>query len=105
MGALRPLAICRDYGEMHAAFREYVAHDLNVTYETLDHVSGLQSGYISKLLAPLPIKNFGIMSLDAFLNSACLALIVAQDQDALARMRHRLPVRQRPFIAPTRTSA
>jgi hypothetical protein len=90
MGALRPLAICRDYGEMHAAFREYV-EELNITRATINHAAGFQDGYCEKLLGPGHIKNFGVMSLGAFMGATGLVLIVAQDLDALAKIRHRLP--------------
>jgi hypothetical protein len=92
MGALRPLAIARDYAEMHAAFRAHV-EQLNISRATIDHVTGWADGYAGKTLAPEAIRGMSRATLGPFLQSLGLVLIVAQDVDALARMRYRLPAR------------
>ena len=38
---------------------------LELTYEILDHLSGVQVGYSSKILGPRPVKAFGPVSLGA----------------------------------------
>lgn len=69
---------------------------LNVSHETLDSISGLQSGYVSKLLAPTPIKNLGVMSFGSLLGALGLAVIVIEDPQAVARVRHLWQPRKRP---------
>lgn len=70
--------------------------ELNVSHEVLDSISGLQSGYVSKLLAPRPIKNLGVMSFGALLGAMGLAVIVVEDPAAAARVRHLWQPRKRP---------
>lgn len=93
MGALRPLAVARDYAEMHAAFRAYV-EEVNVSREAIDDIAGLPDGFAGKALAPVPAKTLGRANLGDFLQSMGLALIVCQDVEAFNRIRHRLPERQ-----------
>lgn len=69
---------------------------LNISHETLDLISGLQSGYTGKLLAPKPIKNLGSMSFGALLGAMGLAVIVIEDPQAVARVRHLWQPRKRP---------
>jgi hypothetical protein len=84
---LRPIALVREYGELIQGLRDR-AEELNVSRETLDAVSGLQSGYTAKLLVGL--KGLGRVSLGPLLGSMGLVIVLAEDQDALARVRHRL---------------
>jgi hypothetical protein len=59
----RRLAIVRDYQELHAACRAR-KDELQIAMATLDEISGNQSGYTAKLLAPKPIKGFGPLARD-----------------------------------------
>jgi hypothetical protein len=60
------IAEVRSWNDLHAAFRAR-AESLNVSRLVLDELSGLQSGYASKLLAPVPMRHFGRVSLGAML--------------------------------------
>jgi hypothetical protein len=84
---LRPIAIAREYGELINALRDR-AEELNVSRETLDAVSGLQSGYTAKLLVGL--KGLGRVSLGPLLGSMGVVLVVMEDPIALAKVRDRL---------------
>jgi hypothetical protein len=84
---LRPLALVREYPELVEALRAR-AEELNVSRETIDSVSGLQSGYSAKLLCQ--IKGVGRTSLGPILGSMGLVLVVAEDPAALAKVRERL---------------
>ena len=92
MGALRPLAIAKNYAEMQAAFRRYI-EEIDTSRATIDHVTGWADGYAGKVLAPDPTRGMGKTTLGLFLESVGLVLIVAQDIDAFDRRRHRLPPR------------
>lgn len=78
------------------AFRVRVA-ELQITHLTLDEISGMQSGYSSKLLAPIPKKNLGPMSFEVMLGALGLAVVVVEDPEQVARMRHRWTPRERPL--------
>jgi hypothetical protein len=83
----------RGWRELHAALRAR-AESLDVSRETLDHLTGLQNGYCAKILAPKPIRNLGRISFDAMLAVLGLKLIVTEDQ-AMEKIRPRLVQRKR----------
>jgi hypothetical protein len=66
---------------------------LNVSGATLDDVGGLCERYSSKILGPAKTKRLGAMSMAPFLGALGLALIVVEDEEALARLAHRLDKR------------
>jgi len=80
----RRIAVVSDYDGLIAAFRAR-ADELKVTRETLDSVTGLQSGYAGKLLAPVPMKSLGRVSLGPMLQAMGLAIVLVEDPDALRR--------------------
>jgi hypothetical protein len=88
------IAEVRSWNDLHAAFRAR-AESLNVSRLVLDELSGLQSGYASKLLAPVPMRHFGRVSLGAMLGALGLKLVVQEDKEALARVAGRLVGRER----------
>jgi hypothetical protein len=55
--------------------------DLNLQHLLLDAKCGLAAGYTGKLLAPVPTKNYGRLSLDLHLQALGLMLIVAPDPE------------------------
>jgi len=84
--------------DLHNALRQR-ADQLGVTREVLDQVSGLTSGYSSKLLAPEPSKMFGRVSLSLMLSALGCRLVLLADPTA-APFLARLPKRQRPPAGP-----
>src|ERR1700704_3558888 len=90
----RHLAIVHSYAELIAALRARVV-ELGTTGETVDEVSGLPARYTAKLLAlPVPVKALGPVSLAPLLGALGLKLIVAEDTEALEKIRHRLEPRK-----------
>lgn len=71
----RRLATARDYDQLHRAIRARV-DELGFTREEIDDATGLQNGYTSKLLAPIPIKAFGRQSLGPMLEVLGLGLVI-----------------------------
>jgi hypothetical protein len=71
---------------------------VDVSHETLDFISGLPNGYVSKLLAPHPIKNFGPESLRALLGALALRIVrieIAVDPQAAVKVSGRWVRRKR----------
>lgn len=90
----RPLAIARDFDDLRKAFRDRCDH-LNVARATVDKVGGLPDGQTAHLLAPVrvPDQEMGRISMPAMLGALGLALIVVEDTESIARIRHRLTPR------------
>ena len=88
----RTLATVRDYGGLVEALRAR-CDELNVAGITLDDLAGLAVGHVNKLLCPQPMRVLGPVSLPALLGALGLQLIVAEDPEALARVRARLTPR------------
>lgn len=70
--------------------------ELNISHETIDNIAGLQSGYTSKLLGPIPLKGFSHMSLGAVLGALGIGLVVIEDPEAKAKVQSRWQKRKRP---------
>ena len=79
--------------------------ELELTYEILDHLSGVQVGYSSKILGPRPVKAFGPVSLGAIMGASALRIVVEPDEAAAARMRHRWVRRRVPRRVPRAATA
>jgi hypothetical protein len=82
-----------DYGALLRAVRDRVA-ELGITHETVDAVSGLQSGYTSKLLADPPIRRMGPIILFLVLQSLGMTVSLIDDPIGLSSLRHRLTPRK-----------
>jgi hypothetical protein len=94
----RCLAVVEDYDGLHTAIRAWV-DEQQVTREAIDAVSGLQSGYSGKLLAPVPSKTFGRTSLGLILGALGLDLWVVVNDEKLARVQGRLTKRKRAVLS------
>lgn len=89
MTATTIIATVRDYGELMAGLRAR-ADALKTNRRTLDEIAGLTPGHSSKLLAPVPIKNFGPDTIGPMLGALGLKLLIVEDVEALARLTKRL---------------
>jgi hypothetical protein len=88
--AIEPITVVTDYDTLITALRQR-AITLNTPLESIDEVAGLPTRYTTKLLGKTNV--LGPMSFGALLGALALKLAVVPDNDALARIRHRLPVR------------
>jgi hypothetical protein len=68
--------------------------ELDITFETLDEVSGLQHGYSHRLLGPRPCRSIGMVSLIPLLTTLGIKLIAVEDAEAIERLRPRLVPRK-----------
>lgn len=93
----RRIALVTSYDELIAALRAR-ADELKITRETLDAVSGLQSGYSGKLLAPVPIRQFGRTSLGPMLQAMGLAIVLIEDVESLRRFSGQHALRKKPAL-------
>lgn len=75
------LGKARGYREFVAILRAFLEEE-QITRETLDEHSGLTARHAAKLLTPIPIKNFGPISLTLLLQSCGLELWVVQRPDS-----------------------
>jgi hypothetical protein len=89
----RVIAAVADYSSFLRAIRARV-DELGITHETVDAVSGLQSGYTSKLLCDPPIRRAGPMVLFVLIQALGMQLILAEDLVGMASLRHRLTPRK-----------
>ena len=87
----RVLGIARSYDVLKRRTAEF-----NVTMERVDDIAGLPARYVSKLFAPLPVKNFGRTSLGPLLGALGVELVVRVDQGQFDRIKARLRPRASP---------
>jgi hypothetical protein len=83
----------RSYDDLIVVARSRMA-ELQITFETLDDCSGVQSGYAAKLLSLAKIKTLGPMSFCAIMGALGIKLVAVEDPAAVARLRHRWTRRQ-----------
>ena len=89
----RILAQVADYSSFMRVIRQRIA-ELDITHETLDEVSGLQSGYASKLLCDPPIRRMGPVVLFLVLQSLGLSIAITEDQLGRQLLQNRLTPRR-----------
>jgi hypothetical protein len=92
----RQIATVRDYAQLHAALRAR-AEELRLSRETIDAISGLQSGYSGKLLAPVPIKGLGPATLGPILGAMGVFIVLVEDVEMLERYAARQPKKSERF--------
>jgi hypothetical protein len=100
----RQLGVIRSYDELIEAIRNRVL-ELNTTGESVDYVAGLPLRYCAKLLAPNRMRTLGSKSLEPLLGALGLALIVVEDEEQIARVRHRLEPRKKAAVRPNASRA
>src|SRR6476646_10708215 len=93
--ALPDVQMIRGMEDLLAALRAR-RDQLQLTHERLDDISGLPSGYIGKLLAPVPIKNLGWLSFGLALDALGVALVMVENPDQIKRVENRWIPRERP---------
>lgn len=69
---------------------------LNISHETIDTISGVQPGYTSKILAPVPLKGVGYQSLGDLLGALAIGFVAVEDTEQRERVQSRWQKRKRP---------
>src|SRR6516164_1004632 len=90
----RIIAEVTTYHGFTAAIRQWIA-ELDTNYACVNDLAGLQDGYLSKLIARSPIRNFGPLSLGPTLGALGLKLLLVIDTESLAKIRPRLIKRKK----------
>ena len=78
-------AVVDDLQSLMAAIRRRI-DDLGITLETAEHIGGLQSGYLSKMLGNPPLKRASPWSWFIALQSLGLRVALVEDSEAAARL-------------------
>jgi hypothetical protein len=87
----RLLAVVRHYNDLPRGLSARCA-ELGMTRIELDRRAGLADGHAGKLLAPWPSKRFGMTTLHLSLAATRTALILVEDDAALAEIEQLLAV-------------
>jgi hypothetical protein len=77
------------YEDLHRIMRER-AHELKLSRNAIDAISGLQPGYAAKLLSPRPIKKLGALSISLVLPVLGIKLVVMLDQQKTHDLQGRI---------------
>jgi hypothetical protein len=88
------LVCVEHYAALLSVIRARVAEP-GISYELVDHFSGLTSGHFSKLVCDPPIKRMGSMTLFLVLEALGLRLVLADDPEARARTQRRYVKREK----------
>lgn len=73
---------------------------LNISHETIDNISGLPSGYTSKVLAPEPQRGVGYQSLGDLMGALAIGFIPVDDHEQIERVKSRLKKRDLKRVVP-----
>ncbi len=91
---MTPIGEATDYHSLIALLSARI-RQLDVSYATLDAITGLADGYVSKLFAPNPPRCMGWEALELLLAALGMKLVGVEDANALRRVRNRLvPMRK-----------
>ena len=91
--APRVVATVGDHNQLLDVIRRRV-EELNVSHEVVEAIAGLQSGYLSKVLADPPPKRMGPFTWFLILGALGLDVQLAENQQAMERLRPRLEKRK-----------
>ena len=85
MDASQAIGTITSYDDLILVARQRM-DQLEITFETLDAISGVQPGYSAKLLCPGHCKTFGPISFCAVMGALSMKLIAVEDLEALSRV-------------------
>lgn len=85
----------RSMPELLAALRHRKT-ELQISNATIESISGLPDGYVSKVLAERPIKNLGPLALEGILGALGMVLVAQPDPELKKQIMGRWIPRKRP---------
>ena len=80
------------YAQFVAAIRERII-ELDVPYETVEHIAGLQPRYLTKLMSGTASKRMGQFTMFVILQSLGLVAVLHEDARLVAQLKNRLKKR------------
>jgi hypothetical protein len=96
MGVQGMTALLRNEADMIAAYQARI-QELQLTYATVDAISGLPDGYTAKLMAKM--KGLGEKAIEGLNGALGVGFVVAVDREQCAKVETRWVRRKRPFYA------
>lgn len=88
------MKLLRTQAEMVEAYRQRI-RELNISYATVDAISGLPDGYTAKLMGPNPIKRLGEKAIEGLNGALGIGFTVTVDAEQVARVKSRWVKRRR----------
>lgn len=79
---------------MVEAYRARI-RELNISYATVDAISGLPDGYTSKLMSPNPMRGLGEKAIEGLNGALGIGFAVAVDAEQVERVQGRWTPRKR----------
>jgi hypothetical protein len=80
---LSPLASFSNYDELRRALND-IRNQRNISFETLNELTGAPAGYFQKLLGPRPIRRIGLQSFDWVFGGLGIKAVFVDDPKAWA---------------------
>lgn len=87
-------ALLRTQAEMVEAYRARI-RELNISFATVDAISGLPDGYCAKLMSPKPMKGLGEKAIEGLNGALGIAFTVTVDPEQVERVQGRWTRRKR----------
>ncbi len=91
-----PMPLLRNEADMIAAYQARI-QELQLTYATVDAISGLPDGYTAKLMATM--KGLGEKAIEGLNGALGMGFTAAVDAEQCAKVETRWVKRKRPFYA------
>lgn len=88
------MKLLRTEADMVEAYRQRI-RELNITFATVDAISGLPDGYTAKLMGPHPIKGLGEKAIEGLNGALGIGFAVTEDPEQIARVNGRWVKRKR----------
>lgn len=88
------MKLLRTEADMVEAYRQRI-RELNITFATVDAISGLPDGYTAKLMGPNPIKGLGEKAIEGLNGALGIGFSVTEDPEQIARVQGRWAKRKR----------
>lgn len=86
--------LLRTQAEMVEAYRARI-RELNISFATVDAISGLPDGYTAKLMSPRPMKGLGEKAIEGLNGALGIAFTVMVDPEQVQRVQGRWAKRKR----------
>lgn len=96
------LRLLRTPADMLESYRQNI-YERNITYATVDAISGLPDGYTAKLMSPKPMRGLGEKAIEGLNGALGLAFIAVVDAEQVRLVRGRWTKRR--FALPKQKQA
>jgi len=91
---IRAVPMLRTEADMVEAYRARI-RELNISYATVDAISGLPDGYTAKLMSPKPMKGLGEKAIEGLNGALAIGFVPTVDPDQVEKVKGRWAPRKR----------